>query len=193
MLEPTDASAHIGLIVRDSGPEPLLIHLAGHHQLRVEDAEGSYGWEELRLPAVRALVVARRILQLAQIAGRSVPYGFRHYSSALTDDGFRPGPFETGLTCATFVIAMMAACELPLFTSDEPASHEEDAIVQEVLATTLMPAAEEERLRMEIGAPRFRPEVVAVACMKIPDIPCRYDDLKEDAERVLGHVRATVA
>jgi hypothetical protein len=165
---------HAGILYQDPHQQTRVLHLAWHHQLRDDPHDEHDGWlgitplldeidQRVLLGACRSVAKHRAALQL--------PYGFRYQHSRLDQDGnFIPGPGESGLTCATFVLAVfrMAALDLLDLPSWEQRPAErvnEDDEAQRTLIAYLQRKypAQAEALQQEKGCARFRSEEVAAA------------------------------
>ena len=133
---------HIGVLYRVTETEAVrLLHLAWHHALRSDQLKAEYScWIRLAIHEDRAMAIAtycRRIWKQNQ--RNQLPYGFSEPNDFFDTSGnLIKGPAKTGLTCASFVLALFEAARTPLADLDtwpEPTS--EDIERQRALLTQL--------------------------------------------------------
>lgn len=165
---------HIGLLHRHQG-QIRNLHLAWHGDLRDQPCDdNACVWVEPKLHLSRARQVAARCRQIARANGRYVPYGF-----SLPTARFDPatgrfifGPTSTGLTCATFVLAVFDFACVPLAVYGSWQARPDDAAWQqgilELLRTHGAPPEHIAAVSAELGCVRFRPEEVAGAAALWP-------------------------
>jgi hypothetical protein len=163
------------MLCRDAVDKRLrFIHLAFHEDLRVEnDTSKCFLWVEANLedePARVAAAQARRVYR--RYAAGTVPYGFSPYTGYFGPQGeirwTAPG---SGLTCATFVLAVFDAAGVRLVTGDDwpkPDDRPEDKqfqeeIVELVRTQSSATAAHVTGMQADIGQVRFRVLEVAGA------------------------------
>ena len=100
---------HTGIFFRASDQICRVLHLAWHYQLRCDDATDGWAFVAPILDPVELQVLAG-FCSLLRARRPRLPYGLRFDASQFDDDGrFVPGPGDTGLTCATFVMAISQA------------------------------------------------------------------------------------
>lgn len=148
---------HTGIVHGSRDKEILLLHLAWHHRLCNEPPGDEIAWIQLQLPALRLRSIA------------AFPYAFRYEETSFAPDGqLRLGGTEHGLTCATFVLALLRATGVELLdVSTWPTRPDDTAWHAEVLALLQRHGASPDhiaRVRSEVGCARFRPQEVAGAC-----------------------------
>ncbi len=166
-------SEHAGLLYRRDGAVRVL-HLASHRTLVDEPATltTTFVWvvpslRPKQLPQIAAFCA------LAADAKPLLDYGFAYHEASLfsvMDATFVTAAGTTGLTCSTFVVAILRSCGVPLLAIKTWPQN--DAIA--VQTRTVYDMAERRnadfpeeasRLRREIGSARFSPSQVAGACM----------------------------
>lgn len=167
---------HIGLLHRhEQAGEIRFLHLAWHGDLRDEPAPfDDCIWVEPDLHPVRARQLAARCRQIARANGRYVPYGFSPPTARFDEmtGRFLFGPTSTGLTCASFVLAVFDYARVPLvsYASWEP--RPDDALWQQGVVELLRqhgaPEGHVAAVTAELGAVRYRPEEVAGAAALWP-------------------------
>lgn len=166
------SSWHVGLLhVQEE--LPWFLHLAWHLDLRNECFEQSrHAWVLLDVPPGRIRTIAayfRRVWKRNQ--SRGVPYGLRYDATSFHDDGrLLLGPTEHGLTCATFVIAVLRGARINLVDVSSWPQRTDDIVWHETVVETLRKhgAAESHIVAVEgeIGCARFRPLEVAGAASR---------------------------
>jgi hypothetical protein len=163
----------------------------------------SFLWVTLQVPAARLRQVAAICDDIAYAnANEPLPYSFGSPKNAFDKESnkFLLGPTHTGLTCASFVLAVFEHAKLRLVKySGWPAPNAEDARWQQSVLDALTQAHSRNPHRVsrehidyvsrEVGASvRYRPEQVAAAAALRRHRPISYNDasrLGEDIVRVL--------
>lgn len=194
---------HIGISYRCTKKKvQRVLHCAWHFML-IDEAQApsdrlktpmvvkpSIDPEELRL---LALFCTKR----ASYGPQDIPYGFRYSASTFADDGrFMPGPGETGLTCATFVVAMFDWARIRLLDVATWEPRAEDApFFRKVIAELEATKASAELLaawRKETVGTRIRPEEAA-ACSAMEGRPVAYKNAKPAGEALTTLYYETVS
>ncbi|WP_163869207.1 hypothetical protein [Myxococcus eversor] len=156
-----------------------LLHFRWHHFVAsdvLSNTESStrYRWVALNLPEEVAEVISQ-FCSVFEEKHRAAPS--RHIGSGLryTDGTFKSDPlgFLTndgcGLTCATFVMALLKTYGLELLRQEEWPQRLEDQSFHERIVQELEEKGAEtehvEAVRKEIGCARYRPEEVAAAAL----------------------------
>lgn len=183
---------HTGVVYRLNRDRVQMLHLQFHHAL-VNDSVGSdyfmveCDFIEERLQAVSA--VCRRIARRYE-SGKSVPYGLTPPNDAIDalTGQYLLGPDDTGLTCATFVLAIFQSAELPLIDlkSWPPADQWDRRWQRWIAGMLLQHTADKDHANAvldEVGAGRIRPEHVAAAAIQA-DYPSEKSSIDSDAERI---------
>jgi hypothetical protein len=142
------------------------------------------GWVEPAIPkrAITGMVAVCR-LAASRRATDELPYSFRFKDSKIDPDRgeFIFGAGETGLTCATFVLAMFAGYGISLLKTDTWASRDDDSAWQKEIVSLMerlaAPAADIENARQDIGCVRYRPEEVAGSC-SVRHLPATFEEAK---------------
>ncbi|WP_442510546.1 hypothetical protein SH528x_002171 [Novipirellula sp. SH528] len=182
---------HAGVVFRKSSDSIKLLHLRFHQDLAEEEVANSYfiiecDFIEERLQAVSALCrrIARRYL------GGGISYGFTPPNDVF--DGITGelllDPTDTGLTCATFVLAVFQAARLPLVDLETwPPADELDRRWQrwvvEMLRRHTDDDAHANAVMSDVGAGRIRPEHVAAAAIQ-GTYPVSRLAIDDDADQI---------
>jgi hypothetical protein len=163
---------HAGMVHRAEGEPAALLDLANDHWLRNAPPSHRYAWIQLSLPAVRLPSVAamcRLIAKRYASPAGGLPYAFRYSETLFSSDGqVLLGRSEHGLTCATFVLAVLRSVRVELLNVSEWPHREEDVVRHGELLAMLK---SDERVKKEhieavageVRCVRFRPEEVAGA------------------------------
>jgi len=184
---------HAGLCIRQ-GPGPaVLIELQGHHRIEVGPLREAarlavLGIDPLRLPAV-----VRYVRSVGQNPTDRIPYGI-----ALPDDCFDAtsgawllGPTGRGLTCATFVVAVLKAAGLNLLAIWTWQERPDDETWRRSIIAALRrnPANRQQadHVGREGTCTRFRPEEVAGAgLVPVSDWPVAFTEAVRRAVTVIA-------
>lgn len=180
---------HIGIVHGSRGKEILLLHLAWHHRLCNESPGDEIAWIQLQLPALRLRSIAafcRLVWRRHRLGG--LPYAFRYAETSFASDGrLRLGATEHGLTCATFVLALLRATGVELMDLSTWPTRPDDAAwhaeVIELLRRHGAPPEHIARVRSEVGCARFRPQEVAGACSE-GTFPTSFGSARSAASRI---------
>lgn len=171
-LRRTPLGMHSGILYRLPNEEPRILHLAFHHDLQDEPAAPPYRWSELGLDEVNKEILTEI---LARIAHRNpqIAYGFDANGVAIDPDtgDVTPGPPGKGLTCSTFVNAVLRAYGFELIDITDWPQRVDDIPFHNTIVGYLNGKASSEHVdavRQDIGARRLRPDEV-VGAGKLPD------------------------
>jgi len=184
---------HVGIIFRDDDDQPHLLHLASHRRLRCDDVIDGHAWVA---PAIAPELLPSIAAMCARVAKRNamgIPYGFRYDASRFASDGqFVLGKDEHGLTCATFVLAVLRSAGVELLTRDEWPPRPDDMVrFAKILKALRSVGAEDayfDALEAEVTAVRFRPTEVAGA--SAGRLPCSFADAAAAAAAIEGFLAA---
>jgi hypothetical protein len=175
---------HIGVLYRVAENETIrLLHLAWHHDLRSEELKPQYVcWVRPAIEDDRAMAVAsfcRRIWKQNQRS--QVPYAFSHPNDFFDTSGnLIKGPAKTGLTCASFVLAVFNGARIPLADlTTWPAPTPEDQkrqleLLQKLIDDPLVDREHVEAAKGELDNTRYHPLDVAGAGAA-DDLPASYN------------------
>jgi hypothetical protein len=107
-------SGHVGLLYKD-GETVRCAHLEWHYHLKLEEGtRPGDGWVSSSLPELYAMQVAARCRRIVRANPSGLPYApgsFGRFNAAgeyVRDEGAH------GFTCATFILAVFAAADVPL-------------------------------------------------------------------------------
>lgn len=164
-----------------------------HFRLRTDAWEG---WAYVH-PAIDDIDLASLagFCSLLNAKCPKLPYGLRFGTSSFDDSGrFVAGPNETGLTCATFVIAIFEWAGVPLIDISTWQARAEDEQAQRALVEVLRGSRDATpehivAVEREIGCIRVRPEEVA-ASSTLPERPLNFADAARIGAEVLAEFRA---
>lgn len=205
IAEPVPDQRHTGVLFRFSDLSPhQFLHLAWQRDLRQGSAKPGYLWVEPAIPQRRLLQVAAICddIASANVPGR-IPYSFGPPNDCFDQNTceFLLGPTRSGLTCASFVLAVFHRAGLPLVRYGDwpPPTAEDIQWQQQVLANLLDPQFTDPslvtqehiaRIRLEIGLSiRYRPEQVAAAALRRKRRPVGYRVVSRLGEMIVAHIR----
>lgn len=190
---------HVGLFYDFDG-ESRFLHLGWHQDVRDqpfpfqdEYLGATFGIELDRI----AKIALAGFLNAVEASIGLVPYGidFDLAINAITPEAtLAPMPLGKGMTCATFVAAVLnAASYMPIapgtWSSDDPEDIEWQHWVIEMMEKTQVPQEHIAKVREDLGCKRLRPEQIAGACT-MASWPVTKDDANEIAARVLADLAA---
>lgn len=166
---------HCGVIFKSEGGFNM-IHLAWHfcllHETNYEKYD-NYIWAKTSLHRIRQDMVSamcRKILK--RKFEQNIPYGLIYNGGKFTEDGIMDlDSTESGLTCATFVLAVFNSCKIQLIDTLSWTPRDEDASWHESIIASLIATKDKfniseahiDNLKKEVGCARFRPEEVTVS------------------------------
>lgn len=172
---------HLGVFHRLAGGNVGVLHLGWEDYVSME-----WSWQRLwASPAVpperlRSVSGLCRLIWEEYRATKKFPYGLHYASQFFTHDGAlqRDATTESGLTCATFVLAVFRSVGIELIDlSSWPVRENEDraflAVVASFAAPALLKALEAE---VDAGSKRVQPDEVIGACADPP--PMRFTECK---------------
>lgn len=165
---------HVGLLYRDQEDEIRLSHLAWHcHFMGKDTPDDSYFWLE---PQLHEFIREQIAVYLQHIADQNeagdIPYSILYRAQSIDESGkYVPSGPGTGLTCATYLMAVFDALQIPLVEWPTwPAGRPEDQEwAQQILALLpcIQPPASDEHVEAQRAhindVVRYRPEEVAAA------------------------------
>jgi len=162
---------HTGIAFQSEGKPPQVLHLAFHEECVAEQSTGSWCWVPWgHLDEINNNVLRNYCAHLAELGPR-LPYGFAFVESRLTAAyELALGPGEAGLTCSTFILAVLRHQGIEMVDvatwPSRPGDRRPREAAIEHLKKSWRPAEHHrhaERLQAEIDSPRVRPEEVAAA------------------------------
>lgn len=187
---------HTGLLYKIDGEGPRIAHL-GWHEVQIDnEPDENYLWADVNLDETNCIVIASW-LDDRRLRPDKIPYGFRIDGSPYdpVTGEFIPPPLGRGLTCATFIVAVLEHLGFQLLEQHTwPSTRADDVAWQEgilaALAKTGVSQAHVDALSNDVGSTRFRPEEVCGATVLAPDWPVAFADARVVAEEVLAVVDA---
>ena len=193
----TPRQRHVALLYCLDNSEARLCHLAWHLDLRdeVASAKKSYYWAQVGLDEGNAHIAAVFCSRLLNGGKSEIPYGLSYAGDCFDEHGrYLPLPTGKGLTCVTFVLAVMHHLGYELLNPTEWEGQllsPEDLEWQEwVIDQMTQSGADKEHIdamKNDVGAPRYRPEHVTVAAM------AHQTDWPIDRATILARAESTVA
>jgi hypothetical protein len=117
----SEMGSHVGIFYRltKSGPVSI-IHLAWDHYLKNEPANTdefpTYFWVALNVGPIRAKHLAYHCWDTFEANPKGIPYNFTDEFACFKDHVFIRSVSHAGLTCASFVVAVLADAGLMLIT-----------------------------------------------------------------------------
>jgi hypothetical protein len=204
-LGPSAVHTHAGVLYQRSLDDAVRhLHLAWHHRLCDEAGlAGGVGWIEPTLPEdVIEDVAFLAELVAAREENGTVPYGLSLERAKVDDRGVVVLDGERGLTCATFVMIVIAKVGVSLLdretwnTDPDDDRRAEDAAHQRSLVSYLRntPGASQHAadVAREVGCTRFRAEEVAAATALSPR-PVPYAIAEPAGRALLPRVKPITA
>lgn len=179
ITEPRPGQRHLGIAYRvAAGSEPRLLHLAWHRALRDDEhVGGRYRCVLLAdvPPAMQPVIVAQCKRSSEADSEDGLPYGFGYTPSSVHRDestGRLLIEGASGLTCATFVLALLEVSGVRLADLDSWQDRDGDDAWKEWVAEALQQSGASEAhvaaVRNDSGHVRVRPEDVAGAATAGP-------------------------
>lgn len=194
---------HVALIYRDDKNQPWLFHLGWHKKVSHEAWNGLYHWTELSNIEIE---LQETFADWAVTVARAVKDSPIPYSVVFSPDkNFdRNGQFinrkdGSGLTCATFLLALFADFGMPLAQINTwPKSRQEDSQwlvkILKLLGVYIWKHMRSDmplfwqQFRQRHALKRFRPEeVVASACLYV-NAPLRFEKVDPVAKILVTQV-----
>ena len=155
---------HCAFLCRPDDENPMLVHLAWHHELRRDAPDDRYLWAdfaELEFEDRRALVA---YLSLIDATG-DLPYGLNSEGISFDPNTGRlqPHPEGRGMTCATFILSVLRAFDHDVVDADtwvigRPGDAEWQALIVGSLSQNYPEQAA--AVAGDLGCVRFRPDEV---------------------------------
>jgi hypothetical protein len=187
---------HVAFLYKTDGHPARLAHLAWHHhQIPDGSPDENYLWEQIQLDETNSSYVASW-LDDRRAKPDNIPYGFSISGEVFDgdNDDFIDPPLGEGLTCATFIIAVLKHLKFPLIKEETwPVNRRDDVAWQtgilQQLERTGASQLHVEALRSNVGAVRYRPEeICGAACLD--DWPVAYDDASTTAAEIVNLIGA---
>lgn len=195
-----DRQRHCGIVYLNCDGEPMLLHFTGDLSLIqttvTEKHHGEYFFVMHNIHEYRQMDIASWLSYIYPENPETIPYGLRYRQTFFDSHGIiRIGERESGLTCSTFVLSIFLSVRIILVNVDEWEVREEDTEWQKRLVDSIEFLNEDspenskyiERLKSEIGTPRFRPEEVT-ASITFPHRPEYYKTIWARGEEILKEI-----
>lgn len=169
----TRLGLHSGFLYQRRGGEPRILHLAFHYDLRDDQAASPYRWAQIGLDEVNKEFLAELAHRVAH-GKPSIAYGFNAAGIAIDPESGEvlPAPTGHGLTCATFITALLRAHAYELVDLDTWPERADDIPFQgEIVSSLREHGASDDHVdavQADIGSKRLRPDEV-VGSGVLPD------------------------
>jgi len=139
ILKTSHGNFHVGLLYRNpSTREPVVLHHPWHRTPLQEDPDTSrYAWVENKLSPLIARLIVARCRAVFEKNKEGLAYAFQYSAEThFNGDGLLvSGKGNHGLTCATFILAVLNGCGIKILDeSNWPHSSSDDPWAQEILA-----------------------------------------------------------
>jgi len=184
---------HIGLLYTDSEGETKFLHLAWHFALSNDKPDNKFIWLDIPLDPLNKIHLASMCQTIYESNQDGIPYGLCIEGTGFAKDGtFTAEEQYAGLTCATFVIRFFHSQGFSIIDLEQWNHLPDDKVWQRQILQLLEGHASKEhidaqRIKIQKGAARFKPEVVAAA-VTLPSPPHDAEHLTEPANKILAEV-----
>lgn len=194
-----DNAKHVGILLHLDDGEVRLCHFAWHADLRNEPANtvaaGRYVWGNSSLDIYNKRFLASNFNHISTANANSLPYGLDASGACLDENNtFFPIPLGKGLTCATFIVAVMRSLGYPILQEETwPVGTEADQRWAEQVVSDLTthkaPQAHIDEVRKDlVNISRFRPSQVAGALGSVTTSPASHEEAERLSQEILAHL-----
>jgi len=197
-LDPSEPfGLHSGFLYRIDDGAPRFSHLAWHFDLQDEPAgDPKYLWSDTGLDEGNSRVVAAWLANRGRLPN-DIPYGINSDGACFdtVTAQFVPAPVGKGLTCATYVKAVLSHLGFKLLAEDTwPTDRADDRswqlAVVEALRARAAAAPHVDAVNKDVGSKRFRPvEVVGAATLPHSSWAVVFDDAAKVAQSIIVDVQ----
>lgn len=188
---------HVGILVRAEGSDIALVHLPTHGEFSREVPDYSYHWipstldDRLLFSLAEWIAVLWERNQEKGLLPYSIEYCGRYFSAT---GEYQRSEIGEGLTCATFVIAVLGDFGIPILDPKTWAKRLSDSRWQKRILETMAErgASKEhiEKQKASIGvASRYKPEEVGGAFGIYRDRAVTYKEVLPIAEAILSAIK----
>ena len=158
---------HCGIIYRVDSGELFIIHLAWNYRLMNDPLSPNYQWARTTLSSRDQRTLAGLCCAIWN-AKPEIPYGFDPDTIRFdpTTGNIVPAPTGKGLTCASFVLAVLKALQFDLLNETEWPENANEAWQVHIVDSLERSSASPEQVcavKRDVGSRRYRPEEVAGA------------------------------
>jgi len=188
VTDPNAEQLHVGVVHRGASSAAQVLHLAWHADLQADPLSGTdieFYWVEFDLDPDRVETMAAFCRRVSR-RRPSVPYGIWYEGGALQDDGAAElKGKEIGLTCATYVLALLEWGGIRLLSIENWPSRPEDASWHRGIVRALRKHQRRNpdsisdehiaRVEQDGGCARFRPEEVTAGCCEYAGAPVGHE------------------
>lgn len=183
---------HVGFVYRDSDDQISLSHLAFHHihRPRQKDIDEDYFVAASGLEPISQTIIAGMLDSLVQ---QALPYGINEDGCVFrADNTLIPPPPGRGLTCATYVTALMEVFGFPIIQRETwPTQREGDAAfhaqIVQIMREHHVDPDHVTAVAEDVGAvSRVRPEEAAAAMtLSEDDLPAAFGVIEPLGKRLV--------
>jgi hypothetical protein len=190
-IHKTNFGLHSGFVYRTGHGSTRILHLAFHHRLVDEEASSPFRWADISIDSDNKIVLSR-LLALVAGTDSKIAYGFDSTGAAFNSStgALVPPPIGKGMTCATFILVILAGyAYYPLDKTtwpERPEDTEWQANIIGLLEKVQAPREHIVGVLQDVGAKRIRPdEVVGAVTAPTEDWPLDFKSARALADQVL--------
>lgn len=197
LLKSQEFGVHAGFIYKIDEDDPRVAHLAWHEDQRDNQIDATYLWSPMPFLEEPNCHVVASWLHVRRSKPDLIPYGFRVDGRVYDaeSDAFIPPPPGQGLTCATFIVAVLRHLGFSLLVGASwPNDRQDDREWQEAVVAALKEQGASEQhvkaLAEDVGARRYRPDEV-VGAATLAEWPVAFPDAAKAAQEVIAAIAAS--
>ena len=190
---------HVGFLYRNEGDVVHLSHLPWHYHFRGRDiTDPSYFWLEPQFNEMVREQIAAFLLHVAEEnESGEIPYSYLNRGKSINESGkYVTSGVGSGLTCATYILAIFEALEISLIDLQTwPVGRAGDAEwaqgILALLAEAQPPATAEHIAAQQAELPnvvRYRPEEVGAAFTMFTSTPLIFAQVDVPSVELLAQL-----
>jgi hypothetical protein len=184
---------HVGFLFKDGDQPAEIVHLKFHYKLTRELPSNDYYWIQSALDEVSRRVIKAAVIEVSSNDQLPIPYSPIYEGVYFNKSTLRYVRNATGdgLTCATFILAVLEAIGFQLLDVRTWKSRVEDKNNIDLLLKILSDHAGQEHVEAIRARPhgiRFRPEEVAGAFSEAT-LPVGFDHAEALGKQVLQAIK----
>lgn len=191
-------------IVFNLNNKVYFIHLASHCYLKCDDIQEILNNYKLFIYTnfsqliktdphfIRRKVIIASLLAVFEKNYNTIPYSFLYKDSTFDHNNhLQLGKGENGLTCSTFIMAILKRNGYTLCQKDSWPEREDDRIIRQEIISEFrqggrVPEDHIKIMETELTCVRFRPEEVLCSSAKYP-LPSHFNEIYDCSEKVKGY------
>jgi hypothetical protein len=192
-IKRTEDGFHTGLIYCSKKDEPWMMHLAWHLIYKHESLPANeYHWVRISYPLSRLKASVKYCEHISKRI-KGIPYGNRYLGGQINEKGkyIPSSEEENGLTCATFILAILKGMGIQLIDIDSWQSRPNDVDFQNWIVSKMQKSSEItvkeehiEKIKEKHGI-RYRAEEVTGAASLAPENrPVKFSEALIPAEEI---------